>query len=414
MKKLCMALIVGGLCLGLRVHAQDPLGVWLPPADRVQTIVKNSHGILAAQSQQTAQLQRARATEAGTGEFNLRMSQQNRRAIDPGGRFNEQLLSLERPVRWWGKAALDANLAEQSRQVARIGYADALHEASRELMRQWFALHQLALAREATSAQAQLSQELHRQAQLRLKQGDISQLDASLAQAELQRAQAAVAVSQAQWTAAWAQVQKRYPGLPEPTWPALPSDVPELPAMQPLVQEFLQNHHELNLRRAEVQRLRLQAERMDRDRLPDPVLGVYAARERAGAESILGVSLGFALPGSARQAHAAAALAEANQLEEQLQQMTLDLGAAFEARWLNLHMQRQALTSLQSAAQTQATAVTQSLKAFAMGEHSMTELIQNRRLAQESLRERQRLQLELVESWALMNLDLHRIWDFDE
>jgi outer membrane protein TolC len=414
MNKLCTALIVGGLCLGLRVQAQDALGVWLPPADRVQTIVKNSHGILAAQSQQAAQLQRARATEAGAGEFNLRMSQQNRRVIDPGGRFNEQQLSLERPVRWWGKAGLDANLAEQSRKVASIGYADALHETSRELMRQWFALHQLALARDAAGAQAQLSQELHRQAQLRLKQGDISQLDASLAQAELQRAQAVVAVSQAQWTAAWAQVQKRYPGLPEPVWPALPGELPELPALQPLVQEFLQNHHELNLRRAEVQRLRLQAERMDRDRLPDPVLGVYAARERAGAESIVGVSVGFALTGSARQAHAAAALAEANQMEEQLQQMTLDLGAAFEARGLNLRLQRQALRNLQSAAQTQAAAVVQSLKAFAMGEHSMTELIQNRRLAQESLLESQKLQLELVEGWALMNLDLHRIWDFDE
>ena len=195
MNKLCMALVAGGLCLGLRVQAQDTLGVWLPPADRVQTLVKNSHGILAAQSQQAAQLQRARATEAGMGEFNLRMSQQNRRVIDPGGRFNEQLLSLERPVRWWGKAGLDANLAEQSRKVASIGYADALHEASRELMRQWFALHQLALARDAAGAQAQLSQELHRQAQLRLKQGNISQLDASLAQAELQRARAAVAVS---------------------------------------------------------------------------------------------------------------------------------------------------------------------------------------------------------------------------
>ena len=395
-------------------QAQETLSVWLPPTDQVQAIVKASHGILAAQSQHAAQLQRARATEVGTGEFNLRMSQQNRRAIDSGGRFNEQLVSLERPVRWWGKAGLDTQLAEQSRKAASIGYADALHEASRELMRQWFELHKLALARDGAAAQAQLSQELNRQAQLRLKQGDISQLDASLAQAELQRAQAAVAVSQAQWTAAWAQVQKRYPGLPEPTWPAVQGDVPDLPALQPLLQEFLQNHHELNLRRAQVQGLRLQAERMDRDRLPDPVLGLYAARERAGAESIVGVSVGFALPGSARQAHAAAVLAEANQLEEQVQQMTLDLGSAFEAHWVNLNLQRQALIDLQSAAQTQAKAVQQSLKAFAMGEHSMTELIQNRRLAQESWRESQKLQLELAESWALMNLDLHRIWDFDD
>jgi hypothetical protein len=412
MKKLCLSLVLGAVFGG--AQAQDELKAWLPEAEQVQAIVKTSHGILAAQSQQAAQVQRARATELGPAEFNLRMSQQQRKTFDPSSRFQEQLVSLERPVRWWGKAALDAGLAEQGRQVARIAYADALHEASRELMRQWFALHQLALARDGATAQAALSQELHRQAQLRLKQGDISQLDASLAQAELQRAQAAQAVAQAQWTAAWAQAQKRYPGLPEPVWPKAQGDVADLPALQPLMQAFLQNHHELNLRRAEVQRLRLQAERLDRDRWPDPVLGVYAARERAGAENIMGVSVAFALPGSARQAHAAAALAEANQLEEQLQQMTLELGAAFEARWLSLQMQRQALSGLQAAARTQTQAVQQSTKAFAMGEHSMTELIQNRRLAQESLRESQKLQLELVESWALMNLDLHRIWDFDE
>jgi hypothetical protein len=412
MKKLCLSLLLGAVFGG--AQAQDELKAWLPASEQVQAIVKTSHGILAAQSQQAAQVQRARATELGPTEFNLRMSQQQRKSFDPSSRFQEQLVSVERPVRWWGKAGLDAGLAEQGRQVARIAYADALHEASRELMRQWFALHQLALARDGATVQAALSQELHRQAQLRLKQGDISQLDASLAQAELQRAQAAQAVAQAQWTAAWAQAQKRYPGLPEPVWPQGQGHVPDLPALQPLLQEFLQNHHELNWRRAELQRLRLQAERLGRDRLPDPVLGVYAARERAGAESIVGVSLGFALPGSARQAHAAAALSEANQLEEQVQQMTLDLAAAFEAHWWSLSLQRQAVTGLQAAANTQALAVQQSAKAFAMGEHSMTELIQNRRLAQESLRESQKLQLALAESWALMNLDLHRIWDFDE
>ena len=162
-----IVLIAGVLCIS--AQAQEALAVWLPPADQVQAIVKASQGILAAQSQQAAQLQRARATEAGPGEFNLRMSQQSRRTLDPGGRFNEQLLSLERPVRLWGKAGLDAQLAEQSRKAASIGYADALHEASRELMRQWFELHKLALARDGAAAQAALSQALNRQAQLRLK-----------------------------------------------------------------------------------------------------------------------------------------------------------------------------------------------------------------------------------------------------
>lgn len=414
MKKLYTLGVFVGLCFGLRAQTHDSLTLWLPPAEVVQSVVLNSHAMAAAASQQAAQLHRASATQAGSDEFNLRMSQQNRRTSDPAARFAEQQLSVERSVRWWGKSGLDAKLAEHSRALAGLAYAQALHESGRELMRQWFALHQLAWAREASQAQTLLSQMLHQQTQLRLKHGDISQLDANLAQAELQRAQAAQAVSQAQWAAGRAQFQKRYPGLPDPAWPSGPMDVPQLPALQAALQSLLDKHPELNLRRAEVQGLRLQAERMDRDRLPDPVFGVFMARERGGAENTLGVSVGFALSGPARQAQASAALADALQLEAQVRQMTLDVAADFEARWLNLHLQRQVLQDVQAAAHTQNEAVATSLKAFAMGEHSMTELIQNRRLAQESLREHQRLQLEWMQAWALLNLELHTIWDFDK
>lgn len=406
----------GTLCLGLALTAgaqtPDPLAPWLPPAERVRQVLEATPALQAAQSSQSAQLQRARGIEAGPAEFSVRLNQQSRRVQDTPDRFSETMVSLERPVRLWGKARLDGELAEQGRKVARIAYADALHEASRELIRHWFAALRSVLEGEGAAYDLTLAQELHRQAQVRLRQGDISQLDGSLAEAELQRVQAAQALAQAQRAAAAAQLQRVYPGLPAPS---LPQDgaVPALAELAPLLRSFLQNHHELNLARAEAERLRLLAERVDKERLPDPTIGLFSARERGGAESIVGVSLGFALPGEARRSQAVAAHYEALSAQDKVRQLEQQLAAAFEARWLRLHHQRQATRGLQAAAQTQALAAEKSAKAYALGEHGMTELIHNRRLAQEQRLASERLRLDMAEGWALMQLDLHAIWDFD-
>ena len=114
------------------------LGPWLPADAQVTPVLLASPQVLAAKAREQAQLQRARGTEAGSAEWLLRMNQQQRRLRDPQERFAESTVTLERPVRLWGKAAMDALIAEREREVARIGYSDALHEASRQLLAQWF------------------------------------------------------------------------------------------------------------------------------------------------------------------------------------------------------------------------------------------------------------------------------------
>ena len=389
---------------------------WLPPTAQVAPVLQASPLIQSARARQEAQLQRARGIEAGSGEWAVRLNQQQRRVREPQERFAETTLALERPLRLWGKADMDARLAEQDREVARIGLADALHEASRTLLTQWFGALRARLDADNAERELQLARELDRQAQVRLRQGDVSQLDARLAKAELQRSEATSRLAQAELQRSIAQLQRLYPGLPQPRGPEDDVPTPALPA-QPLeaaLQDFLTHHHELNLLRAEARRQQQLAERLERDRWPDPTVGFYTARERAGSEQLAGVSVAVPLSGTYRESQARAALAEAHALAQQVQQLERQLTADFEARWQQLAQQAQALVALRAAAATQRLAANKSLTAYTLGEHSMTELIQNRRLANEQQLASQRLLLDSLHNQARIELDTHRLWDLDD
>ncbi len=408
------SLLVIALCAtGSQAQTLDS---WLPSTAQVATVLQSSPMIQAARARQDAQLQRARGLEAGAGEWALRLNQQQRRARDPLERFAETTIGLERPVRLWGKAGLDAGIAEQDRVLARIGLADAMHEASRQLLAQWFGVLRARLDADSTERELQLARELDRQARVRLRQGDISQLDARLAEAELQRSEAAVRLTQAELARSSAHLQRLYPGLPEPRWPQGDSQDLALPeqALEAALQDFLAQQHELKLLRAEARRQQQLTERIERDRWPDPTLGLYTARERAGAEQLVGLSVAMPLSGTYRESQARAALAEARMAEDQVRQLERQLSAEFEARWLLLTQQQQALAALSAAASTQRQAADKSLTAYSLGEHSMTELIQNRRLANEQQLASERLRLDWLHNRARIELDAHRLWDLDD
>ena len=115
-----------------------------------------------------------------------------------------------------------------------------------------------------------------------------------------------------------------------------------------------------------------------------------------------------------RESQARAALAEAHALAQQVQQLERQLTADFEAHWQQLAQQAQALVALCAAAATQRLAADKSLTAYTLGEHSMTELIQNRRLANEQQLASQRLLLDSLHNQARIELDTHRLWDLDD
>lgn len=399
--------------------ALKPLREALPPEPLARELVLRHPAVRAARAQSEAQLRRADITENGNAEFNTRISQHSRRVTDPSEHYVETSISVERPVRWWGKSGIDANIAERGRAAARWSLGDAIHETSRTLLTQWLDHQRQGVRLAQAQRQTELARELERQVAGRLRHGDVSELDVGLARAELQRAEAQRSLAEAAQAATAARLSRGYPGIdaglvaaPEPA--ALAQALALLPDWPVLRQTYLEHHHGLNLARVELANLQLKLSRAERDRYPDPTLGVYAASERAGNERVIGVSVSFPLPGQLRQNTALAMAAEARSAEEQLLQTEASLGAELEGRHQGLALLLRAAEAMDMAARTQELAAEKSARAYLLGEHSMTELMQNRRLAAEQRSSALIARLDALETLALLLLDTHELWSFDD
>jgi hypothetical protein len=107
------------------------------------------------------------------------------------------------------------------------------------------------------------------------------------------------------------------------------------------------------------------------------------------------------------------AIAEAQSLEAHAQQVEQTLAGGFDALWAQMMHKRSAAENLNQAAQKQLVAAEKSRKAFTLGEYTLTQALQVNRTASEYRHAAQTMQLEVVESVALLWLDLHEIWDLD-
>jgi cobalt-zinc-cadmium efflux system outer membrane protein len=401
--------------------ATSQLVPYLPAEAAVKEALLSSPLMQAARSKKEAGIARAKGIDSGTAEFTLRSTSQRRRDVAAGTQLHESMVSIERPVRFWGKRGMDADLASQTQAFADIEYADAMHEGARELMRFWFAyLRALADQKNAVTTY-DLAAKMQRLTQSQLKQGEISQLDAELANAEFERITAARSVADAQLASSASAFTRRYTGMTLPMH--LPAAVrldasANLSAltetMAAMRQEFLDKNHELNMMRVDAQRLRLAADRASRDRLPDPTVGVFSGRERAGAETISGVMFSMPFPSASRFHHATALVADAQAASDKVLLAEQQLGAMFDSMWIQFQHKRAAADNLKSAAQRQALAAEKSVKAYTLGEGSLSDVLLIARLASDNLNAAERMQLEVVELLAFIRLDLHQIWDFDE
>lgn len=392
------------------------LKAYLPQEAAAREALLNSPWMQAARAEKEGWQARAKAIGAGPHEFTLRSTSQRRQDVASGTRWHESMVSLETPMRFWGKRGLDADLEDKTQAYAELSYADALHEGGRELIQLWFA-YLSALADEHNAQTAlTLSAKMQRMTQVQLKQGEVSKLDAELASAELERTQAALAVSQAQRSGAAAVLQRRFPSLSLPSAEVL-SASPNLPPLQGALadmrQAYVEKNHEVNLMRLQAERLRLSADRASRERLPDPTVGVFSSRDKGGAETVNGVLLSLPLAGTARWHHHSAALADAQVASDKVVLAEQQKGAAFEGLWASYQHKRSAAEQLKTAAQRQALAADKSLKAYSLGEGSLADMLLISRMASDNLHAAQRMQLEVLQMLALLRLDLHEMWDFD-
>lgn len=388
----------------------------LPPAEIVGRILSSHPDVQAAGSQVSVEEANRRRLEAGHYEWNVRLGSQQRRSkpgSGPDERYGEWSAALERPLRLPGKATLDAELGAAGVAQAETARGDALHETSRHLLQAWFLwLRENAAVRQWT-AQVALLERQAKAVERRQQLGDAARLEtiqasAALAQAEAQRAQAEVRQRTAAEDLRW-----RYPGLPlaEPAEIALPQPVDR--SAGDWIDDILSHSHELALARGATQHAQLAASRSDRDRLPDPSVGIQFARERGGEENVVGAYISIPLPGEARRASSDAAQAQAAATGQREAAITRKITAEAAALY---HAAQAGHATWQSARQaserlTQAADLT--ARAYQLGEGTLGDLLTARRLANEAELAARLSQLDALELRYRLLLDAHRLWDFD-
>ncbi len=402
------------LLAAAQTPAADPYPSVLPPQDAVEKALLGSPAVLAAKS--LIRFEEANRERLGNGpyEWSLRLGQQQRSTrAAPGQRFNEWDLGLERPLRLPSKARIDGELGTHLVAQAGTAYGDAVHEASRALLKGWFTWLRERSVREQWDAQVETLRAQSAATARRLALGDAPRLEAILAEAALAQATAAREQARAKEGAAATDLAQRFPAL------ALPAAV-TLPAPQRLErdaaywQEQVYSHnHELALARGDSKRAQLVASRADADRTPDPTVGMRVMNERGGEERIFGLSVAIPFAGQSRAAVSRGALAQAEAAGHRegtvlakLRAETLTLIQGIDAAYETWKRSQEAADRVKEAADLAA-------RANFLGEASLTDVLNARRLANEAALGARIAQLEALESRYRLRLDAHQLWVFD-
>jgi outer membrane protein, heavy metal efflux system len=414
MRLVATAVLVASLAGLAQANELTP---YLPPAELVTRVLRASPGVRAAGGQVGVEEAHRRRLEAGSYEWNLRIGGQQRRTYPAGApdqRFGEWNAALERPMRLPGKAALDAELGAAGVSVAQIAFEDAVHEAQRSLLRTWFTW----LKEGSTAAQwaeqvsllAQQAEAVRRRQQL----GDAARLEAVQADAARAQAEASLAQARVREQVAAEDLRRRFPGLPL-TAPQPVAEPQPIPGSEgEWVEAIVAQSHELGRARREAQRVQLGANRVDRERMPDPTFGVLASHERGGEEQVIGAYISIALPGAARRASADAARAEADVAYQREAAALQQVSAEAATLVRSASAARAAWQAGDAAAAGLGSAADMASRAYRLGEGSLDNLLIARRLANEARLAARLMALEALELRYRLLLDAHRLWNSDD
>ncbi|MDR2015842.1 MAG: TolC family protein [Azoarcus sp.] len=389
----------------------------LPPESAVRDALARLPELQAARANIDYSAAERRRLQSGPYEWNLRFDPA-RRKTRTDGNSNDYGISVERPLRWFGKAEKDQELGQQTMSLAELAYADAWHEAGRALLAAWFELLREEHAVLRVSEQVALSGQLLDGMQKRVRAGDTPKMELLLAQTETQRL---IAVQQqATQRAGLARIalEHKYPGLPLPpsmtasSAPPLP-DIPEGVESADWGARIISSNHELEQAQARARQKQLLAERGALERTPDPTVALRYTSERSGEDRIVGVAVSIPLPGEARRADHAGALAQLdqaqqeetrirNKVEREARQLLTQAMAAKEIAATQARIRDQARNN--------AALVT---KAYALGESSFTDILLVSRQALEATQAAETAHLDALETHARLLLDAHRIWNLE-
>lgn len=385
----------------------------LPPYASVVRAMAAFPSIDAARANVRAQDAARTALRAGPYEYAMRLEGAERRDVGMDARFHEWNAILERPIRWAGKARLDERIGEEGVAAAASATGDAIHEAARTLLRQWFAWMRATATGSVWSAQLEVLKLERDIVERRVRLGDAPRQESLLAQAATAQADYAYQQARSRELAARAELQASFPGIAPAAAPAAldPRAVDrDLDAWR---EAILEHSHELALARAEVRRRRAAAARADADRTPDPTVGIRYGSERGHNDRIVGLFFSLPLPGAARAARASEAAANIDVASAREAALVRRLTAEASSLYATATAAYAGAARAADAAEGMRNNAALTSKAYALGEANLAEVLLARRNATDAALAATLARLEAAESRYRLLLDAHALWPLD-
>lgn len=384
----------------------------LLPAQIARPLLEQDPSVVAARAGLEVARQEADILNGSPYEWSAKLSSQ-RRTLQEGSRYQEWNAGIERPLRLPGKAEADRNIGKATMEEAQARYGKALNEAAQALLRSW--LDWLAAERgyELAGANRQAAQENLTVVEKRLRAGDASKLDVSLAHAELAEQQRVENDAKTQAAVAWGRLHARFPGI-GPELKAWPTPVPLKENAAFWRERILSESDEIKTARALLQKAQAEAERARADKLPDPTVGIYTASEVGGRERISGFSVSMPIPSGQRSRHAVRALHAVEVMRQQMESKKRELEgeianaiAGTEGAYLSQQLAASGALAMRDNARLMQ-------RAYVLGEADLQALLLARRQATAAVQNALAANVTALKSYYALLIDAHLIWNLDQ
>jgi len=385
----------------------------LPPQDAVMSALAQSPQVQAAQERLMMASAQKQRTEAGDYEWTLGVTGQ-RRTDAIGATFSEQSYELSRGMRWFGKGSIDRQLGSQTVSVGERTFGDAWHEAARSMLAGWFEWLRAADTARQLGAQRKLLEEQLQRVQSRVRAGDAPRVEQSLAQTEVDRANAAQLAAELHVQAAALQLKSSFPNLPLVASPELEAPPSPSGSDEEWTRRILGDNHEIALAEGQHEQSKLRARRARLNRIPDPTVGLRYSNNLDGNDRLLGVVVSVPIGGARRSAEAAVALRESNIAGQHARATRLKVEGEAQRAILTMrsnYTKWQRLSNVAAQSEAGASAVA---RGYELGEFSITDLVTARRQAFDAQLDASRAQMDALEAASRLRLDAHEIWSVEE
>jgi outer membrane protein TolC len=237
-----------------------------------------------------------------------------------------------------------------------------------------------------------------------------------LNQAQAAVAQASVSLQQASTRAqlATSELMRPFPGLALPSQPALSTPQEIEHDLNYWQDRVMSDNHELAMVQSDSRIQQLLAQRSSAERLPDPTIGLRYSNEKEGEEKIAGIYVSVPISFGLRSANSEIARYQA----EIARQREVSIKRRLEGDVYAAYTQAKNSYLIWQQAQEAAASVRQNAdlvaRAYSLGESSLSDTLNARRLAVESSLAAAVAQLDANEARYRLLLDAHQLWSVDE